>query len=139
MLTDEARVEIGKLLVFDDLTPVLNAQRAAAWTEVARRIAHEIKNPLTPIKLSAERLQKKFGGAIKDEAFRECTRSIIEQVDSLKNLVNEFNQFARLPKVAPAAPGDLNRVIGDGLVLFQKFGAARPRCSFTPDESPAAL
>ena len=123
LLTDEARVEIGKLLVFDDLTPVLNAQRAAAWTEVARRIAHEIKNPLTPIKLSAERLQKKFGNDIKDEAFRECTRSIIEQVDSLKNLVNEFNQFARLPKSRPRR-GDLNRVIENGLVLFQTAGRA---------------
>ncbi|MBI2712535.1 MAG: PAS domain S-box protein, partial [Bdellovibrio sp.] len=81
-LTDENQVEIGKVLVFDDLTPVLGAQRAAAWTEVARRIAHEIKNPLTPIKLSAERLEKKFGQQIQDEAFHECVRRIVDQVDS---------------------------------------------------------
>lgn len=123
-LTDERETEIGKLLVFDDLTPVLGAQRAAAWTEVARRIAHEIKNPLTPIKLSAERLEKKFGAQIKDEAFRDCIRRIIEQVDSLKNLVNEFNQFARLPKSNPIA-GNLNQVLADGLGLFQHGEYAR--------------
>src|ERR1044072_269915 len=77
-LADETQTEIGKVLVFDDLTPVLGAQRAAAWTEVARRIAHEIKNPLTPIKLSAERLDKKFGAQIQDPAFRDCVHRIIE-------------------------------------------------------------
>ena len=116
-LTDESQTEIGKVLVFDDLTAVLGAQRAAAWTEVARRIAHEIKNPLTPIKLSAERLEKKFGQQIKDPAFQESIHRIITQVDSLKNLVNEFNQFARLPKSNPV-PGDLNRVISETLGLF---------------------
>ena len=142
-LTDDRDVEIGKVLVFDDLTPVLNAQRAAAWTEVARRIAHEIKNPLTPIKLSAERLQKKFGPGIQDEAFRECTRSIIEQVDSLKNLVNEFNQFARLPKSSPVR-GDLNLVIDAALGIFRNAGRAGaihfgpradlPMIEFDPDQ-----
>lgn len=117
-LTDENQTEIGKVLVFDDLTPVLGAQRAAAWTEVARRIAHEIKNPLTPIKLSAERLQKKFGAQISDPAFKESTQRIVDQVDSLKNLVNEFNQFARLPKSNPTL-GDLNKVIEEALVLFR--------------------
>ena len=118
-LTDENQTEIGKVLVFDDLTPVLGAQRAAAWTEVARRIAHEIKNPLTPIKLSAERLEKKFGHQIKDEAFHDSVRRIVQQVDSLKNLVNEFNQFARLPKTSPQ-PSHLNKIIGDALVLYQE-------------------
>jgi two-component system nitrogen regulation sensor histidine kinase NtrY len=116
-LTDENQTEIGKVLVFDDLTAVLGAQRAAAWTEVARRIAHEIKNPLTPIKLSAERLEKKFGHQIQDPAFHESILRIIKQVDSLKNLVNEFNQFARLPKSSPV-PGNLNKTIEDMLGMF---------------------
>ncbi len=132
-LTDENQVEIGKVLVFDDLTAVLGAQRAAAWTEVARRIAHEIKNPLTPIKLSAERLEKKFGQEIKDPAFHECIQRIVDQVDSLKNLVNEFNQFARLPKSSPM-PGSLNKVIGDAMVLFQE-AQKNTLIQFTADES----
>lgn len=132
-LTDENQTEIGKVLVFDDLTPVLGAQRAAAWTEVARRIAHEIKNPLTPIKLSAERLERKFGHQIKDEAFHESIRRIVDQVESLKNLVNEFNQFARLPKSSPA-PGNLNRVISESLVLFQN-AERLSKIDFLPDES----
>lgn len=125
-LTDESNNEIGMVLVFDDLTPVLGAQRAAAWTEVARRIAHEIKNPLTPIKLSAERLDKKFGKVIQDPAFKECVHRIVDQVESLKNLVNEFNQFARLPKSNPT-PGSLNQVISDSLVLYKN---AHKNCNF---------
>jgi two-component system nitrogen regulation sensor histidine kinase NtrY len=141
-LTDENHLEIGKVMVFDDLTPVLGAQRAAAWTEVARRIAHEIKNPLTPIKLSAERLEKKFGHQIQDVAFHECIRQIVDQVDSLKNLVNEFNQFARLPQSNPM-PDNLNKVIGEALVLFQshknagidfKADAELPIFIFDPDQ-----
>jgi two-component system nitrogen regulation sensor histidine kinase NtrY len=131
-LHDEDRNEIGKVLVFDDLSPLIGAQRAAAWTEVARRIAHEIKNPLTPIKLSAERLEKKFGQQITDPAFRECTQRIVDQVDSLKNLVNEFNQFARLPTSSPSA-GNLNKVISEGLVLFEATGRGEP-IEFHPDE-----
>lgn len=132
-LTDEQKREIGKVLVFDDLTPVLGAQRAAAWTEVARRIAHEIKNPLTPIKLSAERLEKKFGSQIKDEAFRECIQRIVDQVDSLKNLVNEFNHFARLPKSNPV-PSNLNKVIQESLVLYQSAENSA-KLEFKPDEA----
>ena len=132
-LTDENHTELGKVLVFDDLTPVLGAQRAAAWTEVARRIAHEIKNPLTPIKLSAERLEKKFGGAIKDQAFHESIRRIIDQVESLKNLVNEFNQFARLPKSNPK-PSSLNRAISESIVLFQN-SERLTKIEFAADES----
>ncbi len=136
-LTDERQTVIGKVLVFDDLTAVLGAQRAAAWTEVARRIAHEIKNPLTPIKLSAERLEKKFGGQIQDSAFHESIRRIIDQVESLKNLVNEFNQFARLPKSNPV-PGDLNKVISESLGLFEREDDDALRVEFTPDmELPA--
>lgn len=132
-LTDDTNQEIGMVLVFDDLSPVLGAQRAAAWTEVARRIAHEIKNPLTPIKLSAERLNRKFGSSIQDPAFKECVHRIVDQVESLKNLVNEFNQFARLPKSNPT-PGQLNQVISESLVLFKN---AHKNCTFqfVPDEA----
>ena len=118
VLYDENKSELGKVLVFDDLTPVVRAQRAAAWTEVARRIAHEIKNPLTPIRLSAQRLQKKFGDDVKDPAFEQCTSMIIDQVDNLKGLVNEFSHFARLPKSQPV-PADLNSVISEALTLYQ--------------------
>lgn len=118
VLTDAAGKDIGKLLVFDDLYLLLSAQRAAAWTEVARRIAHEIKNPLTPISLAAQRLQKKFGDQIQDPAFEDCTRMIVSQVDDLKNLVNEFSQFARMPKTKPIL-SSLNDCLSQALLLFQ--------------------
>ncbi|MFN8845724.1 MAG: sensor histidine kinase [Bdellovibrionales bacterium] len=117
ILKDQDGEEIGKVLVFDDLSPIVSAQRAAAWTEVARRIAHEIKNPLTPIKLAAERLHRKFGDDIKDPAFRDCIQVIVHQVDDMKNLVNEFSQFARLPQSKPT-PGLLNEIIQQTLNLF---------------------
>ena len=118
VLFDDQKKPFGKVLVFDDLTPTVRAQRAAAWAEVAKRIAHEIKNPLTPIKLAAERLQKKFGSAIGDPAFNECTTMIISQVDDLKSLVNEFSQFARMPQTNPTL-SDLNQAISDVLVLYR--------------------
>jgi two-component system, NtrC family, nitrogen regulation sensor histidine kinase NtrY len=118
ILSDDKGEEIGKVLVFDDLTPILNAQRAAAWTEVARRIAHEIKNPLTPIKLSAQRLERKFGTQINDPAFKSSIHMIIQQTDDLKNLVNEFSNFARLPQTRRVI-GTLNQVIEDALVLYR--------------------
>ncbi len=117
-LRDEKSLEVGRILVFDDLTPIVNAQRAAAWTEVARRIAHEIKNPLTPIKLSAERLQRKFGNQLADAAFSECTSMIIKQTDELRRLVNEFSQFARLPE-ARKVMASLNQTIEEALVLYR--------------------
>jgi two-component system, NtrC family, nitrogen regulation sensor histidine kinase NtrY len=126
VLYDDKDREIGKVLTFDDLSTVLRAQRAAAWTEVARRIAHEIKNPLTPIKLCAERLQKKFGTEITDPVFSQNVTMIIDQVDSLKNLVNEFSNFARLPKANPVI-ASLNRVIGDAYRLFIE---AHKECEF---------
>ncbi|UXR64571.1 ATP-binding protein [Bdellovibrio bacteriovorus] len=126
MLKDEKGEDIGKILVFDDMTPIVNAQRAAAWTEVARRIAHEIKNPLTPIKLSAERLQRKFGGSITDPAFSECTTMIVKQVDGLKNLVNEFSNFARLPQARPVV-ANLNNVVEESLGLYRQ---AHPQIAF---------
>ncbi|MDG0815692.1 sensor histidine kinase [Bdellovibrio svalbardensis] len=126
ILKDEKGQEVGKILVFDDMTPLQNAQRAAAWTEVARRIAHEIKNPLTPIKLSAERLQRKFGASITDPAFNECTTMIVKQVDGLKNLVNEFSNFARLPQARPVV-ANLNSVVEESLGLYRQ---AHPQVHF---------
>lgn len=117
-LQDEKGQEIGKVIVFDDLTMLLNVQRAAAWKEVARRIAHEIKNPLTPIKLSAERLQKKFGPAISDPAFNESTAVIIKQVDELKNMVNEFSNFARLPQLQTKV-ANFNQTVEEAALLYR--------------------
>ena len=118
-LKDESGQGLGYVLVFDDLTKLIRAQRAAAWREVARRIAHEIKNPLTPIRLSAERLQKKFADKVNDPTFETCTKTIIQQVDALKELVNEFSSFARLPQASPS-PNDLNQIVEESLVLYQQ-------------------
>ncbi|MSO49902.1 MAG: hypothetical protein EXQ49_08375, partial [Acidobacteria bacterium] len=109
----------GAVIVLDDVTPLIRAQRVAAWRDVARRLAHEIKNPLTPIQLSAERLRRKFANApAADKALvDECTGAIVTEVDALKSLVDEFAQFARLrgPKMAPA---DLNAIIADVVRLY---------------------
>ncbi|MES2801612.1 MAG: ATP-binding protein [Bdellovibrionota bacterium] len=99
ILRNEFQHQIGRIMVFDDMTPIVNAQRAAAWSEVARRIAHEIKNPLTPIKLAAERIAKKYGGQIQEQAFKDSIQMIVSQVDDMRNLVNEFSQFARMPEL----------------------------------------
>lgn len=131
VLRDEKGKDVGKILVFDDLTMLINAQRAAAWTEVARRIAHEIKNPLTPIKLSAQRLQKKFGDQIQDSAFSSSINMIINQTDDLKKLVNEFANFARLPQSRPV-PGSLNAAIHDIVELY-KTAHREVRIAFDPD------
>jgi two-component system, NtrC family, nitrogen regulation sensor histidine kinase NtrY len=132
ILKDDQGREIGKILVFDDMTPIVNAQRAAAWTEVARRIAHEIKNPLTPIKLSAERLQRKFASTISDPAFEECTTMIIKQTDDLKNLVNEFSNFARLPQARPVI-GQLSKTVEESLSIFRQ---SHPEVELVFDHDP---
>jgi two-component system, NtrC family, nitrogen regulation sensor histidine kinase NtrY len=133
MLRDESGDFMGTVLVLDDLTQVMKAQRMAAWREVARRIAHEIKNPLTPIQLSAQRLRKRYLSRFGDDekVFDECTEMIIKSVDELKNLVNEFSNFARMPAIQPE-PNDLNGIIRETLTLYQEAhrGVA---FSFTPD------
>jgi len=93
---------IGYIVTFDDVTELLSAQRKAAWSDVARRIAHEIKNPLTPIQLSAERLQRKYLDEIKSdpETFSSCTETIIRQVEDLHRMVDEFSSFARMPQLS---------------------------------------
>ena len=120
VLIDDDGNYMGMVVVFEDLTQLQRAERAAAWREVARRIAHEIKNPLTPIQLSAQRLQRKFADKLREEGpvFTECTSTIINQVDVLKNLVNEFSRYARMP-VSNRTPNDLNEVVKDAVVLFQ--------------------
>ncbi|TMJ95923.1 MAG: PAS domain-containing sensor histidine kinase [Alphaproteobacteria bacterium] len=92
--------EGGYVVTLDDITELVTAQRTSAWADVARRIAHEIKNPLTPIQLSAERLRRKYGGVITDDGgvFQQCTDTIVRQVDDIKRMVDEFSRFARTPK-----------------------------------------
>ncbi len=88
------------VVTLDDITELVSAQRTSAWADVARRIAHEIKNPLTPIQLSAERLRRKYAGVINDDGgvFKQCTDTIVRQVDDIKRMVDEFSRFARMPK-----------------------------------------
>src|SRR5439155_5526754 len=90
------------IIVLDDITELVSAQRTSAWGDVARRIAHEIKNPLTPIQLSAERIRRKFGKAITEakdkQIFEQCTDTIVRQVDDIRRMVDEFSRFARMPK-----------------------------------------
>ncbi|MCU0580966.1 MAG: ATP-binding protein [Syntrophales bacterium] len=111
---------LGMVMVFEDLTQLQKAERAAAWREVARRMAHEIKNPLTPVQLSAQRLQKRYSDKLGDDSqvFRECTDTIINQVEVLKNLVNEFSRYARMPVTNPVL-NDLNETVNDPILLFQ--------------------
>ncbi|MFZ2397855.1 MAG: ATP-binding protein [Smithella sp.] len=117
---DEEGNDSGIVIVFEDLTQLQKAERAAAWREVARRMAHEIKNPLTPVQLSAQRLQKKYGDKLGEEGsvFKECTQTIIDQVEVLKNLVNEFSRYARMP-VTSLSLNDLNAVVAEAVLLFQ--------------------
>ncbi|PIW28621.1 MAG: two-component sensor histidine kinase, partial [Rhodospirillales bacterium CG15_BIG_FIL_POST_REV_8_21_14_020_66_15] len=91
---------LGFVVTFDDVTELLSAQRAAAWADVARRIAHEIKNPLTPIQLSAERLKRKYQGEVTSdpETFAACTDTIVRQVEDIGRMVDEFSSFARMPQ-----------------------------------------
>jgi two-component system, NtrC family, nitrogen regulation sensor histidine kinase NtrY len=119
-LYDSDHRYMGLVLVLDDISHLIKAQREVAWREVARRIAHEIKNPLTPIKLSAQRLQKRYMDKIEEnEIFRECTDTIIRQVDELKEMVNEFSQFARFPAANPL-PNELNAAIAEVVGLYRQ-------------------
>ncbi len=126
---DEASEQLGIILVFDDASEQAKVQRVAAWREVARRIAHEIKNPITPIKLSAQRLLRRFGGQFQgDDAdvFKSCIETILVQVDSLRNLVNEFSKFSRLPSIT-TTPEDINELVND---VARLYGLSYPDVSF---------
>ncbi len=120
-MRDEGGEYLGMVAVFDDLTHLVKMQRLAAWRDVARRIAHEIKNPLTPIQLSAERIYRRYKDRILGDrkVFEECTNTIIQQVKELKGLVNEFSQFARMPAVNPRLD-DLNDIVRESIVLYRE-------------------
>ena len=134
-LNDEIGNYIGLVIVLDDLTELVKAQKVAAWREVARRIAHEIKNPLTPIQLSAQRLRRKYKDILKDNVgvFDDCTKTIIKQVGEMKNLVNEFSNFARMPAVNPSL-NNLNKLIEEALSLY-KNSIKDIKMEFLPDKS----
>ncbi|GAB2179978.1 ATP-binding protein [Denitratisoma sp. agr-D3] len=124
----------GYVVVFDDITQLLSAQRSAAWGEVARRLAHEIKNPLTPIQLSAERLQMKLAQRLsgdEKDMLERATRTIVNQVEAMKTMVNDFRDYARLPPPA-LAPVDLNELIREVLGLYES-AAARVDADLAPD------
>ncbi|WP_397412338.1 ATP-binding protein [Polaromonas sp.] len=116
------------LLVFDDVSEMVSAQRAQAWGEVARRLAHEIKNPLTPIQLSAERLEMKLTGKVAEPEqilLTKSVKTIVDQVDAMKRLVNEFRDYARLP-AAELKPVDLNALVNDVMQLYASENAVVP-------------
>jgi two-component system nitrogen regulation sensor histidine kinase NtrY len=118
-LKDDSGRHIGIVVVFDDLTELEKAQRTAAWREVARRIAHEVKNPLTPITLSAQRLKRRYSRLIQEPVFDECTQMIIDHVDIIRNLVNEFSSFARFPSANPK-PGEILPIIEETVALYRE-------------------
>ena len=115
----------GFVLVFDDITQLIQAQRATAWAEVARRLAHEIKNPLTPIQLSAERMEMKLSGKLSAEdaeVLARGTRTIVNQVSALKSMVDDFRDYSRLPAPIFAAL-DLNSLVLEVLALYETSNA----------------
>jgi two-component system, NtrC family, nitrogen regulation sensor histidine kinase NtrY len=118
-LKDDAGQQIGLVMVFDDMTELEKAQRMAAWREVARRIAHEVKNPLTPISLSAQRLWRKYKDNIDDPVFEECTKTIIDHTELIRNLVNEFSAFAKFP-AANLQPNELAPIIHETVALYKE-------------------
>ena len=127
VLRDEKDRYLGLVAVFDDLTELERAQRMAAWREVARRIAHEVKNPLTPISLSAQRLQRKYSHRVNEPVFDECTHMIINHVELIRNLVNEFSAFARFPTADPK-PCRLPPIIEETVALYRE---GHPNIAFT--------
>jgi two-component system, NtrC family, nitrogen regulation sensor histidine kinase NtrY len=144
-LPGESGAAAGRVLVLDDITPLIRAQKVAAWREVARRLAHEIKNPLTPIQLCAQRLQRQFSSATPETRalVDECTSTIVGEVESLKALVDEFSQFARMP--APRrVPTDLHELLRGALALYDGlfrevrletlFAVSLPRVRLDPDQ-----
>lgn len=118
-LRDDGGRHMGLVVVFDDLTELEKGQRMAAWREVARRIAHEVKNPLTPITLSAQRLKRNYAKQLGDPVFEECTQTIIDHVGLIRNLVNEFSSFARFPSANPKSC-DLLPIIEETVALYRE-------------------
>jgi two-component system nitrogen regulation sensor histidine kinase NtrY len=131
---------MGTLVVFDDLTEIARAQKALAWQEVARRIAHEIKNPLTPIKLATEHMMKKWLGRDEDfgKVFERSTRTVIREVESLKRLVDEFSRFGKMPEIRKA-PVLLSSVVDSVVSLYKDYKGIEISVSVTGDECPVEL
>ena len=135
----------GVVIVFDDVTPLIRTQKVAAWREVARRLAHEIKNPLTPIQLSAERMRRHLSSAPEPTRalVEECTGTIVEEVESLKSLVDEFSQFARMPAPRTVST-DLHELLNDvlslyvgifpGVEILRRFADALPKVAIDPEQ-----
>ncbi|HYQ72880.1 MAG TPA: ATP-binding protein, partial [Gammaproteobacteria bacterium] len=120
-LQSSGRRGSGLVVVFDDVTALIQAQRDAAWGEVARRLAHEIKNPLTPIQLSAERLRHRFmSRMVPDDAeiIDRATRTIVNQVEAMKTMVNAFSEYARMPRISPEVMA-LNSLVREVLDLYR--------------------
>ena len=128
---DPKREDQGSVITLDDISELVTAQRSAAWADVARRIAHEIKNPLTPIQLSAERLKRRYGRLIVEgkDVFDQCTDTIIRQVDDIKRMVDEFSSFARMPKARPI-PDNLSDCVRQALFLMR---VGRPEIAIEDD------
>ena len=127
----------GYVITIDDITELVLAQRSSAWADIARRIAHEIKNPLTPIQLSAERLRRKYGKVIVEDAaiFQQCTDTIIRQVDDIKRMVDEFSRFARMPK-AVIAEEDVAETVRQAVFLLR---VAHPDIDFEAELPPEPI
>jgi nitrogen fixation/metabolism regulation signal transduction histidine kinase len=120
-LPSSGEVPPGRVLVFDDLTALIDAQREAAWGEVARRLAHEIKNPLTPIQLAAERMRRRYLGEFKGEdadVLDRATHTIVQQVEAMKSMVNAFSEYARAP-LLELAPLDFNALVREVAYLYR--------------------
>jgi two-component system, NtrC family, nitrogen regulation sensor histidine kinase NtrY len=129
--------EHGYVITIDDITELVLAQRTSAWADIARRIAHEIKNPLTPIQLSAERLRRKYGKSITDDpaVFEQCTETIVRQVDDIKRMVDEFSRFARMPK-AVIAEEDVAETVRQVVFLLR---VAHPDIDFDVELPPDVM
>ncbi|NKB87464.1 MAG: HAMP domain-containing protein [Acidobacteria bacterium] len=151
-LRDKSGDYLGTVTVLDDLTGLIGAQKAAAWREVARRVAHEIRNPLTPIQLSAQRIARRYQRAAGAEAeyavIEEGTRTILQEVATLKSLVEEFTRFARMPSAQPVAM-DLHQLLDDslrpypdthpGIEITRHYGRDLPRLELDPDQMRRAF
>ena len=126
------------MITLDDITELVIAQRSSAWADIARRIAHEIKNPLTPIQLSAERLKRKYGKVITEDRaiFDQCTETIVRQVDDIKRMVDEFSRFARMPKPVIASEDVVDTIrqvvflmqVGHSDIHVRRRGRLRSAC-----------
>ncbi|WP_287748335.1 PAS domain-containing sensor histidine kinase, partial [Methylobacterium sp.] len=135
--SEQAQGGRGYVITLDDITDLVTAQRTSAWADVARRIAHEIKNPLTPIQLSAERIRRKYGKVITTdkEVFEQCTATIVRQVDDIKRMVDEFSSFARMPKPA-IARNDLTEIVKQNLFMMR---VAHPDVDFAMEGEGARV